>query len=280
MGRKQKDACSKPPQLAALDMKKRLKKKDYEKALSEVQVDLQQIQQAFLRQKKNAVIVFEGWDAAGKGGTIRRMSSVLDPRGFKVWPIAAPHPYYQERHYLARFWDRLPPDGTIAAFDRSWYGRVLVERVEGFASDEAWRRAYNEINDFEKLLTDSGTPVLKFFLHIDPDVQLQRFHDRLLEPLKRWKLSPDDFRNRGKWDAYDAAIDEMFRKTHSENAPWIAVPANDKKYARIAILKQIAKILAKEINLSLPPLDPDVLKAALELFDLDAGTVEELRQAT
>ena len=168
--------------------------------------------QAYYFGGHKAVVVFEGYDAAGKGGAIRRMSEVMDPRGFKVWPIAAPSEDDLKHHYLARFWEKLPGSGQIAVFDRSWYGRVLVERVEGFASEPEWMRAYEEINAFEKMLADSGTHLAKQFLVVDPEEQLERFAKRLKDPMKRWKLSADDFRNRDKWDAYRRATEEMLEK--------------------------------------------------------------------
>ncbi len=253
--------------LAGLDMEKRLKKAPYEAALKQVQTRLQRIQQAYLVSGRSAAIVFEGWDAAGKGGTIRRMSAVLDPRGFKVWPIAAPREYHRERHYLTRFWERLPPRGGISVFDRSWYGRVLVERVEGFADEAEWRRAYDEINQFEKLLTEDGMRVLKFFLHITPEVQLARFEERLRDPMKRWKLSYEDFRNRDKWDAYEAAIEDMLYRTSTRRAPWYLVPANDKKFARIHTMTTIADALAKGVSLEPVDLDARIAHAARAYFD-------------
>lgn len=253
--------------LAALDMSKSLQPKAYHKQLEDLQSRLREIQQAYLFSGDEAVIVFEGWDAAGKGGTIRRMSAVLDPRGFKVWPISAPRNYHMERHYLLRFWERLPPKGAISVFDRSWYGRVLVERVEGLATPKEWRRAFDEINDFERLLTDDDMRIVKIFLHITPDEQLKRFEARLHDPMKRWKLSYEDFRNRKKWDAYEHATNEMLERTSTKRAPWHVIPANDKKYARIAALKVITKALAKGVDLRPAPLDEKVEQEAVMLFD-------------
>ena len=227
----------------------------YFKELGALQLKLQRIQQAYLFTGDSAVIVFEGWDAAGKGGTIRRMSAVLDPRGFKVWPIAAPRAFEKERHYLFRFWERLPPQGAISVFDRSWYGRVLVERVEGMAVDHEWQRAYDEINEFERFLLDHGTRVVKLFLHITQDEQLRRFEERLRDPMKRWKLSYDDFRNRRNWAHYQQAVEDMVERTSTQAAPWHVIPANDKKYARIACIRIVTEILAANVDLSPPPLD-------------------------
>lgn len=255
--------------LASLDMTQSLGAKSYGKQLDALHEKLRLIQQAYMFTGDAAVIIFEGWDTAGKGGTIRRITSALDPRGFKVWPIASPREYYRERHYLTRFWERLPPTGAISIFDRSWYGRVMVERVEGFASEVQWRRAYREINDFEQALVDDGTRVLKFFLHITPDEQLRRFEQRLRDPLKRWKLQYEDFRNRKRWDDYEIAIEEMIAKTSTKQAPWHVVPANNKKYARIAIIKQICDQLSAGVDLSPRSLDDRTLAEARELFDFE-----------
>jgi AMP-polyphosphate phosphotransferase len=261
------------PRLAALDMKLQLDEKTYLDRLGRVQERLRLAQQAYLKSGHSAAIVFEGWDAAGKGGTIRCMSSVLDPRSFKVWPISAPRQYYLERHYLARFFERLPPSGAIAVFDRSWYGRVLVERVEGLASRKDWRRAYHEINEFEHSLTDHGTRVIKIFLHITQDEQLERFRRRLLDPTKRWKLSYDDFRNRKKWDAYEEATEDMFRETSTSSSPWYAIPANSKKYARVEALRIIARRLCSGVDLAPAELDEALTMEARELLKIDAQSI-------
>jgi polyphosphate kinase 2 (PPK2 family) len=262
----------KPPTLSGVDLSKRLDPPIYEKELANVQQRLIHIQHAYLKLGNSAAIVFEGWDAAGKGGTIRCMSAVLDPRGFKVWPISAPRQYYLERHYLARFYERLPPHGGISVFDRSWYGRVLVERIEKFATNAEWKRAYREINDFERALVDHGTRVVKIFLHISPDEQLRRFRERILNPGKRWKLSYEDFRNREKWAAYEEATNDMFRKTSTDYAPWHAIPAENKKYARVAALKVIARRLAAGVDLAPVELAPEVVSEAAKVLEID-GTL-------
>lgn len=251
--------------LAGLDMTPRLDEEGYETRLEDLQTTLVKIQQAYLGSETSAVVVFEGWDAAGKGGTIRRMSHVLDPRGFKVWPIAAPTPQDLRRHYLSRFWERLPEAGGIAVFDRSWYGRVLVERVEGFATREEWKRAYGEIESFEKTLVDAGTRIVKVFLAISREEQLKRFIARMDDPLKRWKLSVEDFRNRGKWEAYVEAADEMLAKTSLSEAPWIVVPSNNKKYGRLTALQAICDHLSEKVDLTPRPLDPVVAAEAEHL---------------
>lgn len=261
--------------LDGVDLTKRLEESEYLGRLSELQVRLQLMQQAYLLNQRKAVLVFEGWDAAGKGGTIRRMASVMDPRGLKVWPIGAPRPYYLDRHYLLRFWERLPAKGTISVFDRSWYGRVLVERIEGFATKKEWKRAYREINEFERLITDNETRVLKFFLHISPEEQLKRFEKRLLDPHKRWKLSYEDFRNRDKWPEYETAIEDMLRKTSTKRAPWHVIPAENKKYARIKTLEIVVDKLSAGIDLDPPLMDPKIIKEAGKHMDLMPELIRE-----
>ncbi|WP_062114222.1 polyphosphate kinase 2 family protein [Aureimonas sp. AU40] len=246
--------------LNRLDMDSSLEKDVYESRLEAIQLKFREIQQAYLHTGDSAVVVFEGWDAGGKGGTIRRMSAVMDPRGFKVWPIAAPTPQDLQHHYLSRFWARLPAKGEICVFDRSWYGRVLVERVEGFAKPAEWGRAYDEINEFERLLTDAGTRVVKLFLFITEDEQMKRFEDRMEDPLKRWKLSYEDFRNRDKWGEYEDAANEMLERTSSRSAPWLVVPANDKRFARIEALGTIADRLSEGVDLSPKPADPKLVE--------------------
>ncbi len=252
--------------LDRVEMDKKLSRDAYEKRLAEQQLLLRQIQQAYLATGDRGVIVFEGWDAGGKGGTIRRMSSVMDPRGFKVWPIAAPRNFHKERHFLYRFWERVPPVGAISVFDRSWYGRVLVERVERLTDEEDWRRGYREINEFERMLHDDGTRVVKIFLHITPEEQLHRFEKRLSDPLKRWKLTHEDFRNRERRPDYEKAIEEMVERTSTELAPWHVIPANDKKFARIEALSLITSVLADGVDLTPRPMDEDAKARARAVF--------------
>jgi len=266
--------------LRDLDMEKRIGRKRYEKRLARLQHRLALVQQAYLFSGDAGVLVFEGWDAAGKGGTIRRISAALDPRSFKVWPIAAPRRYYLERQYFARFMERLPPDRAISVFDRSWYGRVLVERVEGLTPETRWRQAYREINDFERMLVDDGRRVVKLFFHITPEEQLRRFEARLVDPLKRWKLSYEDFRNRGKWDAYEEAIDEMLEKTSTDYAPWNLIPANHKKYARITAIETIVAALEKDVDLAPPHLSAEVLAAARDHLSIDDRIFDGLVRET
>lgn len=269
------------PKLSDLDMSAKIvDRKEYETRLAELQLKMLRVQQAFFHEGRRAIIVFEGWDASGKGGTIRRLTEQLDPRGYKVWPIAAPKPEEQGRHYLYRFWTRLPEPGTIALFDRSWYGRVMVERVEGFASKDEWQRAYHEIREFERLLTDDGVRIIKLFFHITPEEQLRRFAERLRNPYKRWKLTEEDIRNREKWPDYERAIAEMFEKTSSPNAPWVPIAANQKWLVRVRALETVVDFLSQGITLTPPPLDPRVQIAAAERLGLTIEQVLEIREAT
>jgi polyphosphate kinase 2 (PPK2 family) len=241
---------------------------DYERRLAELQETLQRVQQSYLRTPERAVVVLEGWDTAGKGGVVRRLGWALDPRSFKVHSIAAPTEREKSLHYLQRFWERLPQHGQIVVFDRSWYGRVLVERVEGFATEDEWRRAYDEIKDFERLLVTDGMRLVKIFLHITAEEQMRRFRSRLSDPLKRWKLSYEDFRNRGRWGEYEDAIEDMMHKTSTHRAPWHLIPANDKPFARLAALRIMVDRLSKGVSLDPRPLDPKVLEAAEKLLGI------------
>jgi polyphosphate kinase 2 (PPK2 family) len=240
----------------------------YEKELRALQSKLQAIQQAYLGTRERAVIVLEGWDTAGKGGIVRRLGWALDPRSFKVHPIAAPSGHDRETHYLQRFWERLPEFGQVVVFDRSWYGRVLVERVEGFAKPREWKRGYAEINEFERVLIEDGTRIVKIFLHITPAEQSRRFKERLTNPLKRWKLSYEDFRNRERWAEYERAIEDMIAETSHKRAPWHLIPANHKQFARLAALSIMARRLGKGVSLKPRPLDPAVAEQADRLFDM------------
>jgi polyphosphate kinase 2 (PPK2 family) len=269
-----------PPRLSDADMSVRLGKRAYSAALKDLQTSLSAIQQTYLFAGHKAVVVLEGWDAAGKGGTIRRMSAALDPRGFKVWPIGAPRSYYLDRHYLLRFMERLPPAGAISAFDRSWYGRVLVERVEDLTPEARWRAAYGEIRSFERMLLEDGTRLVKLFFHITPEEQLARFEERLRNPLKRWKLTYEDFRNREKWDAYAEAIDDMLARTSTPQAPWHVIPANDKRHARIDALRRIVSAMRAGIDVAPVVPDRDVLDAAGRMLNVDTDLIESLRGRT
>jgi polyphosphate kinase 2 (PPK2 family) len=241
---------------------------DYERRLAAMQETLQLIQQSYLGTTHRAVIVLEGWDTAGKGGVVRRLGWALDPRSFKVHAITAPNEREKHLHYLQRFWEHLPQHGQIVVFDRSWYGRVLVERVEGFATEHEWHRAYEEINGFEQMLLADDMRVVKLFLHITPQEQLRRFRARLTDPLKRWKLSYEDFRNRGRWQDYEAAIEEMVEKTSTRRAPWHVIPANNKPFGRLAALRIIADRLSKGVRLEPRALEPAVAEAAERLLGI------------
>ena len=254
------------PSLADIQRFPKVEFADYERRLAEMQEMLQRIQQAYLGTPHRAVVVLEGWDTAGKGGVVRRLGWALDPRSFKVHTIAAPTEREKSLHYLQRFWERLPQHGQLVVFDRSWYGRVLVERVEGFATPGEWRRAYDEINDFERMLLADETRLVKLFLHITPEEQMRRFRNRLTNPLKRWKLSYEDFRNRTRWRDYEAAIEDMMEKTSTNRAPWHLIPANDKPYCRLAALRIMADRLSKNVSLEPRPLEPKVLEAAERLL--------------
>ncbi len=260
--------------LAKLDMSQRFEEReDYETKLAELQLAVLRVQQAYFHEGRRAIVLFEGWDAAGKGGAIRRLTEHLDPRGAKVWPIAAPKPEEQGRHYLYRFWARLPERGTIAVFDRSWYGRVLVERVEGYATEPDWRRAYHEINEFERMLTADGVRIVKLFLHITPEEQLKRFIERLRNPYKRWKLSSDDLRNRARWHDYSEAIEEMFDRTSTKQAPWHALAANYKWHVRVKALEVVVKTLAEGVSLAPPQIDPHVQEEAASALGISFDVI-------
>ena len=230
-----------------LDLEKNLSDKElYKIELKKLQFEMLNIQQFLFKHNIGLVIGFEGMDAAGKGGAIKRLIHHLDPRGYIVYPIAAPTPLELNYNYLHRFWKRLPERGQIGIFDRTWYGRVLVERIEGFAAKEEWKRAYEEINQFEKLLTEDNYIVLKFWIQVSNDEQLKRFKERQEDPYKKWKLTDADWRNRAKWPLYIEAANEMFDKTNKKNAPWILIEGNDKKYARVQVLKETIKHVKKE----------------------------------
>lgn len=188
-------------------------------------------------------VIFEGWDASGKGGAIKRLVFPLDPRHVRVSQFAAPTEDEKRHHFLGRFWPSLPGWGGMSVFDRSWYGRVLVERIEGFASKKEWKRSYREIRNFEQALTDEGTILVKFWLHLSDEEQLKRFEARAKEPLKQWKLTEEDWRNREKRDVYEEAVEDMFEKTSTENAPWTIVAAENKRYARVAVIEAVIEAM-------------------------------------
>lgn len=233
--------------LAGIDLSKDISKEDYKKKLHKLGKKLALLHSDMHRKKVSVILVFEGWDASGKGGAIKRITKNLDPRGYEVIPISAPNDIERAHHYLWRFYNRFPKAGHLAIYDRSWYGRVLVERVEGFCSEEEWRRAYHEINEMEKHLHNSGALILKFWLHIDKDEQERRFKARQLNPEKTWKITKEDWRNREKWDEYVNAIDEMLVKTSTTYAPWVVIEGNSKHYARIKVLETVVEAVEKHL---------------------------------
>jgi len=231
-----------------VDLARALEKQEYKHRLEHYQDRLRELTWRAYREKRSCVLVFEGWDAGGKGGTIRRLMSAIDARLYRVLPVAAPTDEERAHHYLWRFWRQIPRDGRVTVFDRSWYGRVLVERVEGFASDAEWRRAYQEINEFEQQLVDHGTVLAKFWLHISPEEQLARFKAREETAYKRHKITAEDWRNREKWDTYKAAVNEMVVRTSTEFSEWTLVPANDKRYARVDVIRTVCERLAAALG--------------------------------
>ena len=234
--------------LGTIDLTTTLSQEDYDRYLIKYQVALHALAYQVYLQQRPVVMVFEGWDAGGKGGAIRRVTEKIDPRGFVVYPIAAPKGDDATHHYLWRFWRRLPEAGQIAIFDRSWYGRVMVERIEGFCSEADWKRAFREINNFERQLVDFGTILLKFWIHISKEEQLKRFELRQDTPYKAWKLTAEDWRNREKWGMYAQAVDDMLLKTSTITAPWTVVEGNDKWYARVKTLKTLVDTVSRELN--------------------------------
>jgi polyphosphate kinase 2 (PPK2 family) len=229
--------------LEEVDLSLKLDNQDYEKKILDVQLKLVLLQQHLRQQEVPVCVMYEGWDASGKGGSILRITEKLDPRGFRVFPIGVPTDIEKRHHYLWRFWINLPPTGEIAIFDRSWYGRVLVERVEKFAKREEWQRAYDEINNFERSLVDNGTVLVKFWMHISKGEQKRRFEDREHDQFKEWKITPEDWRNRDKWDDYLKAAEDMFAKTSTDYAPWHIIPAEDKHYARVETANTVARAI-------------------------------------
>ena len=234
--------------LGAVYLTKSYSKKEYKEKLEKCEKKLALAHYSLHKNKKPMVLVFEGWDAAGKGGGIKRIVQSINPRHYRVIPIGAPTDVDKKYHYLWRFLNGVPACGTTSIYDRSWYGRVMVERVEHFNTEEEWKRAYQEINDFERALTTSGMIVIKFWLHISKEKQYERLTARADDPLKQWKLTEEDWRNRGKWDQYYEAVNEMIDKTSVEKAPWVIIEANDKYYARIKILKTVIKRIEEELG--------------------------------
>lgn len=234
--------------LKKVDLSKKLDKEDYEKRLEELQKKLSLLHSEIYAKRIPVVLAFEGWDAGGKGGAIKRLARALDPRGYTVNPTSSPNDIERAHHYLWRFWTKMPKDGHIAIFDRTWYGRVMVERIEGFCTTQDWQRAYKEINQMEQQLANHGAVVIKFWLHIDKDEQARRFKERQDIPEKNWKITDEDWRNREKWDMYEKAVDEMLVRTSTSYAPWVIVEGNDKMYARIKVLETVVDALEKKLH--------------------------------
>ncbi len=233
--------------LSTLDMGKRLWKAEYKKALGKLHSRLFDLQRAARKEGVSMILVFEGWDAAGKGGAIRRLVRELDARFYQVIAVAAPTEEERAHHYLWRFWRNVPRAGRVTIFDRSWYGRVLVERIEGFAHEEEWRRAYAEINDFESELAGHGIVLKKFWIHVTPKEQEKRFEARAKDPLKSWKLTEEDWRNRDRWEAYEQAVNDMVERTSTQTSPWVLIEGNDKKHARVRVLDEVCAALEKAL---------------------------------
>jgi len=249
-------------QLSEFEVDADLERDDYETQLNALQQQLEKIQAAYIDQGLKAVIAIEGWDAAGKGGLISRLIGTLDHRYTKVWSIGAPNKAEIEHHYLWRFWQRLPGAREIAVFDRSWYGRVLVERVDEITPEADWQRAYDEINAFEALHIADGMRIVKLFLHITQDEQDKRLEERIKTPWKRWKTGPDDYHNRSMRAAYIDAYEDMFDKTSTVAAPWTVIAANDKKSARLKGIETVVAALSEGVALEYPPADPELVAIA------------------
>lgn len=234
--------------LSGIDLNRKLSRKEYKEKLDKLQNRLEFLHSEIYRLRIPVVLGFEGWDAGGKGGAIKRLTSHLDPRGYQVCPTASPNDIEKKHHYLWRFWNHVPKAGHIAIFDRTWYGRVMVERIEGFCTGEEWRRAYQEINEMEAHMANAGAVILKFWMQIDKDEQERRFKERMEIPEKQWKITDEDWRNREKWDQYEVAVNEMLVRNSTTYAPWIVVEGNDKLYARIKVLQTVVDALEETIR--------------------------------
>lgn len=234
--------------LSNVDLSLAYTKEEYKERLEVLQKRLSLLHSELYRRRIPVVLAFEGWDAGGKGGAIKRLTECMDPRGYRVNPTAAPNDIEKAHHYLWRFWQNMPKDGHVAIFDRTWYGRVMVERIEGFCTPREWKRAYREMNEMEEQLANNGTVVLKFWMQIDKEEQERRFKERQKTPEKQWKITEEDWRNREKWDQYEEAVDEMLIRTSTTYAPWIIVEGNDKYYARIKVLESVVKALEERLK--------------------------------
>ena len=234
--------------LETLDMTRKLTPKQYEEQIGRAQVRLRELEFQVYKQQVPVLCVFEGWDAAGKGGAIKRITEMLDPRGFTVSAYAAPKGEEKTHHYLWRFWRSMPRAGHVGIFDRSYYGRVLVERVEGFCHEDEWRRAYREINEWESQQASFGMVICKFWLHITKEEQLRRFKSRETDPFRSYKLTEEDWRNRAKWNVYTQAVEDMLLHTSTPHAPWTPVESNNKYYARVKVLRTVVEAIERRLN--------------------------------
>ncbi len=223
-------------------------KEEYKEKLEILQKKLKKLHGELYRKRIPVILGFEGWDAGGKGGAIKRLTQKMDPRGYVVHPTASPNDIEKSHHYLWRFWTDMPKAGHVTIFDRTWYGRVMVERIEGFCSKKEWQRAYKEINDMEYTLAQSGAIILKFWMQIDKDEQERRFKARQDNPEKQWKITDEDWRNREKWDQYEEAVNEMLIRTSSPYAPWVVVEGNCKYYARIKVLETVIRAIEEKLE--------------------------------
>ncbi len=237
-----------PDFLAKVDLSLELDKDEYKQRLRQAQVELLKLQLSIHQANIPVLVLFEGWDAAGKGGAIKRLTDILDPRSYKVRAFSAPNKEEHQYHYLWRFWRRLPEAGTIGIFDRTWYGRVLVERIEGFATEAEWRRAYREINEFEAQLTNAGYVLVKFWLHISADEQLKRFEQRNNDLFKQYKITEEDWRNREQWNLYEVAINHAIARTSTPAAPWTIVAGNNKYYARVKVIETVIDAIKAKLK--------------------------------
>lgn len=244
---------------------------DYERALRKLQNRLLELQVHHIRTGGRVLIGLDGWDAAGKGGLIERLVAGLEPKALHVWRIGAPTAEEQGKHWLWRFWNRLPAPGSWAIFDRTWYGRVLVERIEGYCSKDAWKRAYREINEFERQLADDGVQIVKLLVHVSEEEQKRRMIDRLSKPHKRFKVGLEDFRNIAKRKEYLEAYDDMLERTDTEQAPWHVIASDNKMHARLKGLDVVADRLGRGVELSEPELDPAVADAAFKAWGWRPG---------
>jgi AMP-polyphosphate phosphotransferase len=238
----------KPQRLAEIDLSRALTEKAYWKRITALQLRLRTLHRRIYKKKVPVLAVFEGWDAAGKGGAIKRITETLEPRGYTVSSISAPRGEEKTHHYLWRFWRALPRSGHLGIFDRSYYGRVLVERVEGFCAEAEWQRAYREINQFEAHQASFGMVICKFWLHMSKEEQLRRFRDRERDPFRSYKLTPEDWRNRARWGEYNAAVDEMVEKTSTPYAPWTVIEADNKFHARVKTLETLADAMEAAVR--------------------------------